>query len=157
MGPRSDCRTAASGYPRQAVKSRGVKTRGVPVWLMLPAVAVLVAACATADVITTQYVGAPRFQPTVPNAVQSLRTEPMQPHDRLGEIVVDASVDPAPSITEIEQKLCAAAAKLGADAVVVVYDRVQPTAAYVSGPWWGRSSETISGRKVVGVAIRYKR
>ena len=87
MGPRSDCRTAASGYPRQAVKSRGVKTRGVPVWLML----------------------------------------------------------------------CAAAAKLGADAVVVVYDRVQPTAAYVSGPWWGRSIETISGRKVVGVAIRYKR
>ena len=34
---------------------------------------------------------------------------------------------------------------------------VQPTAAYVSGPWWGRSIETISGRKVVGVAIRYKR
>ena len=30
-------------------------------------------------------------------------------HDRLGEIVVDASVEPAPPITKIEQKLCAAA------------------------------------------------
>jgi hypothetical protein len=156
MGPRSDCRVAASGYPRRAVKTPGVKTRGASVWLVLPAVAVLLAACATADVSTTQYVGAPRFQPPEPNAVQILRTEPTVPHDRLGEIMVDASVDPAPPIAEIEQKLCTAAAKLGVDPVVVVCDRVQPTAAYVTGPWWGRSIE-ISGRKVVAVAIRYKR
>ena len=157
MGPRSDCRTAASGYPRRAVKSRDVKTHCASVWLVLPALAVLLAACATADVSTTQCVGAPRFQPTEPNAVQILRTEPTEPHDRLGEIMVDASVDPAPAVVEVERKLCTAAAKLGADAVVVVYDRVQPTAAYVTGPWWGRSIETISGRKVVAVAIRYKR
>jgi hypothetical protein len=117
----------------------------------------VLAACATVDVTTTQYLGAPRYQPTEPNAVQILRTEPTAPHDRLGEVLVDASVDPAPSISEVEQKLCKAAAKLGADAVVVVYDRVQPVAAYVSGPGWGRSIETISGRKVVAVAIRYQR
>ena len=53
-------------------------------------------------------------------------------------------------------RLVLTAGKLGADAVVVVYDRVQPVAAYVSGPWWSRSVETISGRKVVAVAIRYQ-
>jgi hypothetical protein len=128
--------------------------------LALPGLAAFVmvlAACATVDVTTTQYLGAPRYQPSEPNAVQILRTEPTAPHDRLGEVLVDASVDPPPSISEVEQKLCKAAAKLGADAVVVVYDRVQPVAAYVSGPGWGRSIETISGRKVVAVAIRYQR
>lgn len=117
----------------------------------------MVAACATTDVTTTEYVGVPRYQPTEPRAVQILRVEPTAPHDRLGEIMVDASVDPAPSIVEVEQKLCGAAAKLGADAVVVVYDRVQPVAAFVSGPWWGRSIESVSGRKLVAVAIRYRR
>ena len=62
---------------------------------------------------------------------------------------------PSASI-RIEKKLCAAAAKLGANAVVVVYDRVQPVAAHVSGPRWGRSIESVSGRKVIGVAIRFR-
>jgi hypothetical protein len=123
---------------------------------MLTAV-VMLGACATVDVTTTQYVDAPRYQPTEPTAVQILRTEPTVPHDRLGEVMVDTSTDPAPPIVEVEQKLCKAAAKLGADAVVVVYDRTQPVAAYVSGPWWGRSIETISGRKLIAVAIRFRR
>jgi energy-converting hydrogenase Eha subunit F len=125
--------------------------------LVLIAFAMLLAACATVDVTTTQYVGAPRFQPTEPTAVQILRTEPTAPHDRLGEIMIDASTEPTPPISEVEEKLCKAGAKLGADAVVVVYDRTQPVAAYVSGPWWGRSIETVSGRKLVAVAIRYPR
>jgi hypothetical protein len=120
-------------------------------------VAGALAACASVDVQTTEYVGAPRYQPTVPNSVQILRTEPTVPHDRLGEIVVDASTDPAPPVTEIERKLVEAAAKMGANAVVVVLDRVQPVAAYVTGPWWGRSVESVSGRKVIGVAIRFRR
>lgn len=80
------------------------------------------------DVHTTEYVGAPSYQPTEPHGVQILRAEPTVPHERLGEVEVDASPDPAPSVVEIEKKLCAAAAKLGANAVVVVYDRVQPVA-----------------------------
>jgi len=39
---------------------------------------------------------------------------------------VDASTDPPPPVVEIEQKLCQAAARMGANAVVVVLDRVQP-------------------------------
>jgi hypothetical protein len=126
-------------------------------YVTLALVAGALAACASVDVQTTEYVGAPRYQPTEPNSVQILRTEPTAPHDRLGEIVVDASTDPAPPVTEIEQKLTQAAAKMGANAVVVVLDRVQPVAAYVTGPWWGRSIESVSGRKVIGVAIRFRR
>jgi hypothetical protein len=125
--------------------------------LLLLTAVVMLAACATVDVTTTEYVDAPRYQPTEPTAVQILRTEPTVPHDRLGEVMVDASTDPAPPIVEVEQKLCKAAAKLGADAVVVVYDRIQPVAAYVSGPWWGRNIESISGRKLIAVAIRFRR
>jgi hypothetical protein len=113
-------------------------------------------ACASVDVQSTEYVAAPRYQPTDAKSVQILRTEPKVPHDRLGEVVVDASTDPPPPVVEIEQKLCQAAAKMGANAVVIVLDRVQPVAAYVTGPYWGRSIESVSGRKVIGIAIRFR-
>jgi len=114
------------------------------------------AACATVNATTKQDIGAPRFPPSDPARVQILRTEPQRAHDRLGDILVDASTDPAPPIEKIEAKLRDEASKLGADAVVVVYDRVQPTAAYVSGPLWDRSIQSVTGRKVVGVAIKYR-
>lgn len=120
------------------------------------ACACVLAACATVDATTTQYVGVPRFAPTVPAAVQILRVEPRRPHERLGEIVVDASTDPAPPIEQVENKLREEGAKIGADAVVVVVDRIQPVGAYVSGPWWGGSIQTITGRKLIGVAIKYR-
>ena len=49
-----------------------------------------------------------------------------------------------------------AAAKLGADAVVVVSDSTQVTGAYVTGPWYGRSIERVVGRIVIAVAIKYQ-
>jgi hypothetical protein len=88
--------------------------------------------------------------------VEILRTQPTRPHDRLGEIMIDASTDPAPPIAKVEEKLRKEAAKLGADAAVVVYDRVQPVGVIVSGGYWYRSASTISGRKLVGIAIKYK-
>src|SRR5690606_16364601 len=102
--------------------------------------------CASLDASTTQYVGAPRFEATDASRVRVLRSEPTKPHDKLGEIEVDASINPAPPVEEIETKLRAEAAKLGADAVVVVFDRTVPSAAYVTGPYWGRSVETVSDR-----------
>jgi hypothetical protein len=89
--------------------------------------------------------------------VEILRTQPTRPHDRLGEIMVDASTDPPPPIDKVEARLRDEAAKLGADAVVVVYDRVQPVGAYVTGPWWGPSVQTITGRKLIAVAIKYNK
>jgi len=100
----------------------------------------LLAACAYVDATTTQYVGVPRFPPGDPAAVQVLRAEPMQPHERLGEILLDVSVDPAPEIGEIEQRLREEAAKWGANAVFVVRDQVMPGVS----------------RKLIAVAIRYR-
>jgi hypothetical protein len=40
------------------------------------------AACASVDVQSTEYVGAPRHQPTDAKSVQTLRAEPKVPHDR---------------------------------------------------------------------------
>lgn len=122
----------------------------------LIASALALAACATVDAQTTAYVGVEHPAPTVPADVQILRTEPTRPHVRLGEILIDASVDPAPPITQVEQKLREEGAKLGADAVVVVYDQIQPVAAYVTGPLWSRDIDTIQGRKLKGIAIKYQ-
>lgn len=124
--------------------------------MLVAALALTFASCASVSSTATPYVGAPHPQPSEPAAVQILREEPTRPHARLGEIVVDASTDPAPPITKVEDKLRAEAGKLGADAVVVVYDRVQPVGAYVTGPWWGRNIETITGHRLVGVAIKYQ-
>jgi putative NIF3 family GTP cyclohydrolase 1 type 2 len=122
----------------------------------LIASALALSACATVDAQTTAYVGVEHPAPTLPAEVQILRTEPTRPSVRLGEILIDASVDPAPPITQVEQKLREEGAKLGADAVVVVYDQIQPVAAYVTGPLWNRDIDTIQGRKLKGIAIKYQ-
>jgi len=105
---------------------------------ILATLALVLVSCATMDATVTQYVGVPRFAPVEPAKVQVLRAEPMQPHDRLGEILLEISLDPAPPIEDVEQRLREEAAKLGATAVFVVRDLVVP---YTS-------------RKLIGVAIR---
>ena len=42
------------------------------------------------------------------------------------------------------------------DAVVVVYDHIQPVGAYLNGPLWARDVETVNGRKLKGIVIKYK-
>ena len=103
-----------------------------------------------------QYVGVAHQPPGEAAKVEILRAEPTRPHDRLGEVMVDATTDPAPPIEKVEERLRQEAATLGADAVVVVHDRIQPTAVYVTGGWWTRSVQTVTGRKLIGVAIKYK-
>jgi len=117
---------------------------------------ILLTSCASISSNTVQYVGVPHFAPSDPASVEILRTEPTRPHDRLGEIIVDASTDPAPPIAKVEERLRKEAAKLGADAAVVVYDRIQPVGVFVSGTYWSRSASTITGRKLIGIAIKYK-
>lgn len=124
-------------------------------WL-LATLLLAIAGCSSIDARTTEYVGAPHAAPTSASNVEVLRSEPTRPHARLGEVVVDASVEPAPPITEVEQKLREQAARIGGDAVVVVYDRIQPLSAYVSGPLWSRDIQTIEGRKLKGIVIKYQ-
>jgi hypothetical protein len=102
------------------------------------AVALLAASCAWVEATTTQYVGVPRYPAGDPASVRVLRAEPMTPHDRLGEILLDISVDPVPPIADIEQRLREEAARWGATGVFVVRDMVVPG----------------SSRKLIAVAIR---
>jgi hypothetical protein len=106
----------------------------------LAAAACAVSACAYVEATTTQYVGVPRFAAGDPAGVQVLPAEPMRPHDRLGEILLDISVDPPAPMADIERKLREEAAKWGASAVFVVRDRVVPG----------------ERRNLIGVAIRYR-
>ena len=92
------------------------------------------------DVPSTHYIGVPRFPAGDPAAVQVLPSEPMRTHDRLGEILLDISVDPPAAVADIEQRLREETAKMGGNAVFVVRDMVNPNV----------------GRKLIAVAIRYR-
>ena len=115
------------------------------------------ASCATTlESTTTPYVSAPQLAPADPGAVKIVRTEPLEPHERLGEVVIDMSITVPPPIEQVEARLADESAKLGANAVVVVVDRVQPSEGYVTGTYWGRPMDSVTGRKTIGVAIKYK-
>ncbi len=93
------------------------------------------------------------YPPTNPANLQLLREPPMRPHIRLGEIFAEPEGNPP--ITEIEQKLLQAAAKMGADAAVLVADRTMRMGAVVSGPWYGRQISPDFQRVIIVVAIKY--
>jgi hypothetical protein len=111
-------------------------------------------ACNTVSTSTTQALGVATYPPTNPTNVVVLLTPPTRPHVRLGEIQAEPQSTSTPA-ADIQAALQKAGAKLGADAVVIVYDRMQTMGAIVTGPWWGRSVQGITGRVVVGVAIKY--
>ena len=108
--------------------------------LSLAALVCAIASCAYVEATTTQYVGVPKFPPTKPAAVQVLPAEPAQRHDRLGEVLLDISVDPAPPVADIEERLREEGAKMGANAVYVIRDAIRPG----------------EGRKLIGIAIRVR-
>jgi hypothetical protein len=123
-----------------------------------------VSSCSTIGTRTTPYAAAPQLPPTTPNHVKILRVQPPAPYQELGTIVVDGSTAPIPPPEKFEDALRQKAADLGADAVVVVGDRVQPDGLvgdlapseyYRVGEYWTRSVETESGRQIVAVAIKY--
>jgi hypothetical protein len=113
------------------------------------------AGCSTVSTTSSRYPGSPTFPPSDPAKVEVVRAEPVRPHVRLGEIK-PAPFSPSVDAKTIETALRKQAAKLGADAVVVVSDRVQgPEAPFVGG-WRTRSAEAVPLREIVAVAIKYQ-
>jgi hypothetical protein len=112
-------------------------------------------ACTTISVSSTHSLGVPQFAPTDPNAVEILRRVPKRAHEKLGEVYLEPSG--SPSVAELEEALRGEAAKLGADAAVVVFDRYKRVGTVTQGPWWARSARPIYGRTIVAVAVRYIR
>jgi len=78
----------------------------------------------------------------------------MAPHEHLGEIVLNDSTASAAS-SEIEDKLRKEAAKMGADAVIVVLEAVQSASPSFIAE---RGTHPTPQRcKVLGLAIKYRR
>jgi hypothetical protein len=121
-------------------------------------IGVLVLVCAGCSGITASthaYLGIPKYPPIDPNKVQILREEPKQPIDRLGEIILGA--EGGVNRDALEKELKRRAAELGANAVIVVYDKTHVfPVVYVDWYWGpsGVSSET--HRDIVALAVRYK-
>jgi hypothetical protein len=121
--------------------------------VMSGAIVLLLAGCNTVSLNSTAYLGTPNFPPTDPASVEVLQTAPTRPHMRLGEITAEPSGNPTKE--EIEKKLQVAAAKMGANAVVVVSDRTQIMGGVVTGGWYNRQISAVEGRVITTVAIRY--
>lgn len=130
-------------------------TRRIGVVAGLVLATVGLSACSTVSVSSIRYLGVPQFAPTDPNAVEIMRHEPSRPHEKLGEVYLEPSG--SPSVAEMEQAIRTEAAKLGADAAVLVFDKTKRIGTVYQGPWWARSSYAVYGRRVVAVAIHYKR
>jgi hypothetical protein len=124
---------------------------------LIAAVAALIvcAGCNTVSVNSTQYLGGQTFPPTNPTNVVILRVMPTRPHIQLGEVKAEPS-STSTDAAKIETALRQQAAKMGADAAVVVVDRIETTGAQVVGGFLNRSVETIQGRVIVAVAIKYQ-
>jgi len=108
--------------------------------LLILLLMLVVVGCTYVEATTTQYVGVQRFPPVDPSTVQVLPSEPPQRHDRLGEVLLDISVDFPPPAADIEERLRKEAAKWGANAVYVVHNTITPR----------------DGHKLVAIAIRFR-
>jgi hypothetical protein len=113
----------------------------------------LLVGCNTVHIETKQDLGLPRFAATDPASVAILREPPSKPNIRLGEVY--ARPQGSPTVTQIEDKMRQAAARMGANAVVIVSDRNHFMGHIVTGPWYARQVSPDYQRFIVGVAIRY--
>ncbi|WP_256676688.1 hypothetical protein [Pseudomonas sp. H3(2019)] len=114
-------------------------------------------ACSSIHAHTTEYAGAQHTTATSPDSVQILRTAPTRPYTRLGEVILHTRTQPAPPVSEFEQRLREEAAKIGGDAVVVIYDMTLPISDYVSAALpMDRDLHSEQRRKLKGIVIHYE-
>jgi hypothetical protein len=121
--------------------------------LVVLASALIFTGCASISENTHAYLGSPQFAPTAPQTVQVLASEPKQPKQTLGEIIL--SVEGNPPRQKLEEKLRVAAARLGADGVFIVSDK---THVYPVVYWdcWGPVADEDWHRLIVGIAYKNK-
>jgi len=98
------------------------------------------------------YPDTPRFAPTHPAGVDLLRREPRREHLRLGEVWIRP--DPRMDRFYVEGVLREKAARMGADALVIVADKFFRDGVVFN--YW-RGPRAVYDRHIVGIAIRYMR
>lgn len=130
--------------------------RCLPLVLLLAVLGLGPAGCTSLSTHTIAYVGVPRQAPTGWQAVAILHEPPAQEHFKLGEVVATTSLNPAPKIEKVETALRQKAARLGADAIVLLSDQIEVGGSWVTGPYWAPTVTPIRSRVVVAVAIKYR-
>lgn len=118
-------------------------------------VLVLLSGCSQVVATSDPLAGAPTYSPTEPATVQVLRQFPDRPFQRIGEVFIEPQSGNPPA-AKVDQALQKQGAKLGADAVVVVVDRIARAGAYISGPVGGGTITPQYGHLVRAVAIKYQ-
>jgi hypothetical protein len=98
------------------------------------------------------YPDTPRFAPIHPAEVELLRREPRRDHIRLGEVWIRPTY--RMDRFYVEGVLREKAARMGADALVIVADRYFRERVVFSY-WYG--PRRVYDRHIVGIAIRYRR
>jgi hypothetical protein len=120
------------------------------------AVLLAVTGCNTVSMNTTRYPGVPKYPRSQdPAQIQILHQWPDEPYDSLGEVTAQPNTDSVSS-KKITASLQDAAAKMGANAVVIVSDQNQVVGESYAGPWFAQMETPIIGQVIIGVAIRYK-
>jgi hypothetical protein len=112
----------------------------------------MLAGCSSISANTHAYLGTSRYQPTDPSGVEILADEPSQPGERLGEVIL--GVEGSPTRENIEGRLKVAAAKLGADAVFIIYDKTHIYPMVFGGTGTRAMTENLR-RDIVAVAYKY--
>jgi hypothetical protein len=116
--------------------------------------ALILTGCSSISEYSHAYLSAPRVAPNAPDKVLVLTSEPTQAKDRLGEVRL--SIEGEPSRDDIEKRLKRGAARLGADAVFVVYDRLHVFPVVYAG-WYGPVGVSeFTRREIVAIAIKYR-
>jgi len=92
------------------------------------------------------------FPPTSPAQVVLLRSEPRRAHIALGEVWIRPRY--YMDRYQVESMLKEKAARMGADAVVIVRDKYYREGVVYN--YW-RGSRAVYERHIVGIAIRYQR
>jgi hypothetical protein len=134
---------------------RGIRNR-LGLLVCLGSLATLLWACSTVSETEQPTLGAPQYPPTNPAQVVILHTAPDRPHIQLGKVTVDASTQPPPPVEKINAALQQGTAKLGGDAIVLVYDYTKTVGAVYTGAGWsGGEIDPIRDRVVIGIAVKY--
>lgn len=143
-----------SGHLRYAIRDmRRRAARRLPA--LLSAALLTLAACSGVQTSSYKLIGAPDLPPTDPASVQILAHRPLRPFVRLGQ--VRAEPEGEADNTAIEQALQKEAAKMGADAIIVLRQGERPIGFEISGFPGSAEARREMGRVVVGEAIHFRR
>jgi hypothetical protein len=124
--------------------------RRLPILLL----AIALAACATVDISSFKLIGAPEFPPSDPALVQIFEHPPMRPFVRLGRI--RAQPEGGADNAKIEAALRQAAAKMGADGVIIGFQGERRVGAEINGFRGDAEIQPEIGRVVQATAIRFR-